>query len=695
MTHRLSAATAVTTVLRAQSVAIIGASDDGRKPSGRTLRYLGRYGFAGRIYPVNPHRDTVQGFPAVARIADIPEPCDLAVIFASGYSETGPEGGELERSLVATADAAGVRLIGPNCVGVVIGGTNLTATFMTGLDQSRFSLRDDGIAFVSQSGAMGAFILNLAQSAGIGLGRFFSVGNEADLSLSDIVDGLIAEGSTRVIAGYVEGITDGPAFAAALARAQWHGIPVCLIKVGASERGAAAAASHTGALAGADRVYGSVFDRYGVQRADSVEQLLDFTRMLSAPRQPLGSRMTIVTLSGGAGALMTDYADELGIDVFPWSQEWRARLDAVLPSFASTANPVDVTGAIAADLDLLSDAVRIGLENPDTDVLMIVLGNLEAEEDEICARIGQISVSTDKPIVVTWVGGSGRPSALLADIGVPVFSDPARGMRAVAAAIRWNASTPPEPEAQDEKSRANHGILADDTFDEVGGKRLLASAGVPTVREEAVDDVEGAVRAAAALGYPVVVKLLSAEVAHKSDIGGVRLGLGDDNAVRAAATDILDVARRLKIGDARLVVQAAVDAVHEVILGMATDPTFGPVIAVGMGGIFTEVLGDVQLGVAPVDRAEARRMLDRLRGIGVLRGSRGGVAVNEDELVDVIVAFSRLAVDLGDRVESIEINPLLIDRNGHPLAVDALVIPRTDAPTGSGTSALSEMGVHG
>lgn len=690
----------ISTILRARSVAVVGASEDGRKPSGRTVRYLRTYGFDGSIHPINPNRDTVQGLPAVTSIADLREQCDLAVIvlpqtlvtdairecgeagirvaivFASGYSEIGAEGARREQELVDAAREAGVRVIGPNCVGVVAAATNLTATFMTGLDQDRFTLHDDGIAFVSQSGAMGAFILNLAQSIGVGLGRFFSVGNEADLTFSDIVDGLIDEGSTRVIAGYVEGITDGPRFERALARAQERGIPVVLVKVGTSERGAAAAASHTGALAGTDRVYSAVFERYGVHRADSVEQLLDMVRMLASPRQPRGEKMTIVTLSGGAGALMTDYAEDLGIDVFPWAPEWRTRLDAVLPAFASTVNPVDMTGAIAGDLDLLSNSVRIGVENPDTHSLMIVLGNMEAEEDDACARIAQIARSSETPVIVTWVGGSGRAASLLAPAGVPVFSDPARAMRAVSAAIRSSRPALSEDPAPDRGAApaalAHFDVRA---ADEVAAKALLAAYGVPTVAERACETAEDAVRAAEQFGFPVVVKLLSSEVAHKSDIGGVRLGLADAAAVRVAAEDILAISARLGLADARLVVQRGIAGVHEIILGMSTDPTFGPVVAVGMGGVFTELLADVQLGVAPLSPSEARRMLESLQGIRILRGMRGTRAADENELIDAVVAFSHLAADLAGTVDSVEINPLLIDAEGHPVAVDALVIP--------------------
>ena len=698
--------TPVELLLNAKSIAIIGASDSGIKPSGRTQRYLDKYGFSGTIYPINPTRETVQGVRAYASLDDLPEVPDLAVIvlpqaavegaiehcgrvgisfaivFASGYAELGADGAALQESLVATARRAGVRILGPNSVGAVSAQNAATTTFMTGLDQDRFDLSDEGIAFVSQSGAMGGFILNMAHGAGLGVGRFFSTGNEADLSLPEIVTDLVDEGSTRVILGYVEGIRDGEAFQSALASARAADIPVAVMKVGRSTRGAAAAASHTGALAGSDAVFDGVFDRHDVHRATDVEHLLDLGRVFSQVSRPAGNRISIVTLSGGAGVLMTDYAEDLGLDVFTWSEPWQDRMRQVLPPYASFTNPIDTTGAIAADQVMMTDALEVCLENPDTDMLLVLLGNLEMEEGPICERIIEIASRTDKPILVTWVGGSGYPERTLSAHGIPTFSEPVRTMRAASALARWaersatdapQTSRPSQPEIDlgvlDEAAARGKSYL-----DEVAAKSLLTSAGVRAVREVETDSADGAWAAAQDIGLPIVLKLLSDEVAHKTEHNAVRVGLGDEQEIRSAAEEILAVARTLDLTDQRLVVQQMLPSTTELILGMTTDPVFGPVILLGIGGVLTEVVADVQIRPSPVTVSEARGMIDQLRGVALLRGVRGRVAVDEDDLAAMVSAFSELCTAAASTVESIEINPLLVDDRGLAVAVDALVV---------------------
>lgn len=690
---------AVEILMTARSVAIIGASDNGNKASGRTQRYLRKYGFTGQVYPINPRRSVVQGEPAYPSVADVPGDVDvaiivlpqamveeavrdcgragirLAIIFASGYAEVGGDGILAQESLTRTAREAGVRIIGPNGNGAVFAPSRLTAGFMTGLDQNRWELKDDGIAFVSQSGAMGAFILNMAQTEGLGMGRFISTGNEIDLSLSELVEQLVQEGSTRAVLGYIEGIRDGEAFLRSLGTAAAHDVPVVLMKVGRSEKGAAAAASHTGSLAGADSVYEGIFERYGVQRAESTQDLIDYGRIFASDRRPRGNRVTIVTLSGGAGALMTDYADDLGLDVVPWEGQWRERMASGLPSFASVGNPIDVTGAIAGDPRILTHAATVALKHPDTDAVIVLLGNMEAEEEQVCAQLVDLAATTDKPLLVTWVGGSGAAPRFLNTRGVPAFSDPLRAMRALAAGVRF--ATRPPVDVAEATSALRVGGTSEDFSDEIAAKQLLARAGIPVVPEGAAHTPDEAVALAEAAGYPVVVKLLSAEVAHKSELGVVKLGLTDGDGVRRAAEDILERAGHAGVQDRRLVVQKMISAEAELILGSTTDPVFGPVTMLGIGGVFAEVVADVQVRPAPVSEQEAARMIEQLKGVDLLRGARGRVPADEKALASAVSAFSQLALDLRADAESIEINPLLIDGAGQPVAVDALVIPRT------------------
>jgi len=697
----------VSHLLRARSVAVVGASDDGTKASGRTLRYLLRYGYQGSIYPVNSRRETVQGLEAYASLTDLPEVPDLAVIvlpaatvleilrecgevgigvaivFASGFAEMGQAGVQAQEELVTVARKVGVRVLGPNCVGAVGAADNLTAAFMTGLDQERFELKDQGVAFVTQSGAMGAFILNMAQSTGLGLGRFVSTGNEADISLPEVIEGLVEDPTTRVVLGYVEGIREAPSFRAALEFARDRDVPVALMKVGRSARGAVAAQSHTGALAGQDTVYDGLFEQYGVFRAIDVDHLLDLGRILASTKRPGGPRVSIVTLSGGAGVLMTDAAEDVGLEVPRWDDEWAERMSAVLPAFASVRNPIDTTGVIASDQQVLRDAVDICLQHPGTDVVMVMLGNMEREEDSICRMLAKSAATSAKPIVVVWVGGSGRPVEILAEQGIPAFPEPVRAVRAVAALVQWSArgggsrglvSNPDGTVAPSAQPNWKRCASVTRTLDEVAAKRLLRRQGIRTVLEHEVLDPSGAVDAARQIGFPVVLKLLSEEVPHKSDHDLVKVGLLDESAVRSAAEQMLGTAMAMGVTDRRLVVQSLVSSSTELLLGMRRDPIFGPVIALGIGGVLTELAADVQVRLPPLTALDVEAMMAGLRYRTVLEGARGRIPVNRKALIATVLAFSELVAEHGSELDSLEINPLLVDENGLPVAVDALAV---------------------
>ncbi|MFC5676395.1 acetate--CoA ligase family protein [Aeromicrobium endophyticum] len=705
MSTRSTASEVVSLLLHATAITIVGASDNGAKASGRTMRYLRKYGYKGDIYPVNPSRETVQGEPAYASIEQLPAVPDVAVIvlpkaavaaaieacgakgirfaivFAAGYAEVGAEGAQEQAELAAVAERAGVRFLGPNSVGAVMAAEAVTTAFMTGLDQDRFALRDDGVAFVSQSGAMGGFVLNMAQSDGLGVGRFFSTGNEADLALGELMEGLVDEGSTRAMLAYVEGVRDGEAFCRALEKAQRARVPVVLMKVGRSERGAVAAASHTGALAGSDAVLDGILERYGAQRAEDVEQLVDFGRVFAANRIPRGRKVSIMTISGGAGVLMTDYAEDLGLDVFEWDQPWQRRMAEILPMYAPVSNPIDTTGAIAADQQILTDGLQLCLDNPETDIAIVLLGNLEMEEDGLCDRIIEVAAGSDKPILVAWVGGSGNPRRILSSAGVPTFTDPVRAMRAAAALADWALAEPPAPSPAGPSSELSVlkdrlAAMADDgvsMLHEMQSKKVLAQSGIPVTREIEARSPAEARAAADEIGLPVVLKLLSDEVEHKSDIGGVKLGLADLDAVEDAAAEVLAIADRLELTERSVVVQESVTGGAELILGATHDPTFGPVVVVGLGGIFTEVLRDVAMRPAPIDPGEARRMVASLRGVALLRGTRGLPVADESRLAAAISDFSRAFAEISPAVESIDVNPLVITGSGGVMALDGVV----------------------
>lgn len=686
----------------ASSVAIVGASSNGLKAAGRTLRYLQRYEFRGDIYPINPHRDTVQGLTCYPNLAALPvvpelvvvvlpasevietvEECGrlgvpAAIVFASGFAETGPAGKALQDELAQVARRHHIRILGPNSNGAVGVSSGLTATFMSGIDDDELTLRDDGVAFVTQSGAMGAFILTQAQSSALGVNRFASTGNEMDVTSSEMIGALAQDPATRVILGYIEGVQDPQGLRAALATAESNEIPVCLMKVGRSTAGAAAALSHTGALAGEDAVFDGLLSQYGAIRATDVDHLLDLGRIFALCDTPTGRRLSIVTLSGGAGVLMADAAEDHGLTVAPWDDMWAEKLQARLPSFASVRNPIDVTGALVTDPTLLSGALEVCAEHPDTDVIVVMLGNMQKQEPEVCDIISAAASRTSKPIITVWVGGTGHAVRRLAEAGLACFTEPVRAVRAIAALTHGlppaDAHGHEVPKTQSDAESKSDPLEPASVVDEVEAKKRLAACGIPTVAEREATTVADACAAADELGYPVVVKVLSTEVAHKSDLGLVATSLATSADVERASERIVQRTVELGISDRRLVVQRMVSSQTELILGMRRDPVFGPVIVLGIGGVLTEITADVQIRLPPVASRDALAMMDGLEYAALLRGPRGRVPVDREALAAVIQRFSGFVAEQGEALESLEINPLLIDGDGHPVAVDALLV---------------------
>lgn len=698
--ERPAADDAIDALFHAHRVAVIGASADANRPGGRTLRYLSRYGFTGAVHGVHPTLESAQGFPCVASIADVPGPVDVAVItlragsvaaaveacgaagvrvaivYASGFAELDDHGAALQRELTATARRVGVRLIGPNSNGVVAAAAGLPLTFMSGIDDPDLTLRDDGAVFLSQSGAMGAFILQQAQASGFGLGRFVSTGNEADLSMAELLAAVVNDTSTRVVLLYLEGIADPIGLGRALDRARSRSVPVVVMKVGRSAAGARAAASHTGALAGSDEVLDGFLAQHGAIRAHTIDQLLDHGRMLTHAPRPVGDRISIITLSGGAGVLATDAAEDHALRVPAWDGPWREQLAQVLPAFAGTANPIDVTGALLADTSLLAKTLDVAVRHEGSDIVLVILGNMQTQEAEACAMITAAARATTKPVVTVWVGGTGRTPALLAEQGLAGFTEPVRAIDSLAALVRV-AGVAGTPVQVDEHSvprpQSSPKSPTPVTWDEVRSKELLARHGISTVAEEAVDDPDSAAAAAARLGWPVVVKFLSAQVAHKSDLGLVELGLTDEEQVRSVARGML--ARAPQVADRRLVVQAMVAGQTELILGMKRDPVFGPVVLLGVGGVLAEVTADVQVRVPPLSLDDAHSMMDTLAHASVLDGVRGRPATDRNALARLICLFAEASV--ATELESVEANPVLINQRGMPVVVDALAVERT------------------
>jgi acyl-CoA synthetase (NDP forming) len=693
------ATSGVAAVLEARSVALVGASDNRAGVSGRVLRYLRDWGFTGGVYPVNPRRAQVQGercWPDLASLPEVPELAVLAVparaavqamrecaevgvraavVLSAGFAESGPEGARLQDELLATARTGGVRVLGPNCIGAFNSGTGLAATFATALDGAIPTAGSVGI--VSQSGAYGAHVAYLAGQRGLGVRYLVTTGNEPDVDLAEALLWMAGRPEIDVILAYAEGVKDGPRFLEALRVAHAARKPIVLLKVGRSAVGAEAARSHTAALTGSDQVYDAVLARYGVHRAESTEEQLDIAYACAHARPRAGDRLGIVTVSGGVGIQLADSAERHGLAVPPMPiQAQRAVLDLI--PYASAANPVDCTAQALNHMDVFVAAWKVMLAEGGFDALVGFFTTMPLSANFAGRLRESIEAGTadrgDRLVVLSFVA---EPETVreYERSGFLVFEDTDRAVRAVAALARLGATfdrplPTPLPPARALPRRA---------YTEVEATSLLAAAGVPTLPQRLAPDVDGAVAAAEELGHPVALKIVSPDIGHKSDVGGVALGLSGAGAVRAAHRAVLAAVRE-KAPAARIdgvLVTPLAPLGVETIVGARIDPVFGPVVALGLGGVFVEVLRDVVLRPAPVTRDEAAAMVTALRGAALLAGARGTDPVDVDALAAAVVAVSEFAATHRADLASVEVNPLVVLPAGQGCrALDAVVVTR-------------------
>lgn len=693
---------AVQALLAPRSIAILGASADFNKINGRTLKALLDKRYAGAIYPVNPKYPEIAGLRCYPDVASIPGPVDLAVVavpakmvassirelgrkqtraavvFSSGFSEIGGDGVAREQELRDAIHESGVRVLGPNCLGLINGYDNVMATF------SQFSLgptEPGPAAFVTQSGALGTATAGMARRRGLNFGYFVNTGNETDLNFVDVMREVMADPRIKVGAGYIEGLKDGPGLLALAGEMLEAGKPMIITKVGRTQAGARAIASHTGSLAGADAVFDGVVRQHGIVRARSDEQLLDFTEVFTKCALPAGRGLGIMTRSGGAGALMADRAEELGLTVAALGAETTAALKKVVPVFGSTRNPVDITAQGLVDPGIMRESLKIMLADPAVDVGIVWFAFTEKEADATVRTLVDAKEQSQKPFVVSWVGVPERALKSLQQAGIPCLRGAEPAVDAVAALVNYAQAR--REWLADAAARAE---LPQPAFDMPGGSgvqstqaaaRALTACGVKLSPAEFAGSAAAAAAAAARFGYPVALKVESRDIPHKTEAGGVKLGLRDAAQVRAAYAEIMDNARRHDAA-AKLdgvIVQPMIAGDVELVVGLKNDPVFGPVVMAGLGGIYVEVLKDVAFRKAPVSPATAGRMLDGLKAAAVLQGVRGKPAVDRKSLEALISAVSVFGAAAGERLEELDVNPVLAGPAG-ATAVDWLLITR-------------------
>lgn len=693
-------------LFRPRSVAILGASTDRARIGGRPVYGLRVAGFAGPVYPVNPKYGEVAGYPCYPALEAVPGDVDLALvalpaaqipaalaqcvakrvraasIFSSGFAELGGASGTIEADLARAARAAGVRLLGPNCMGTMNPALGFIGTFTSTIGDH--APEAGPVSVASQSGAFGAHVFTLLRRVPVGIDLWATTGNQADVEIADCIEYMAHSARTRVIAVCVEGVRDGVKFARALATAAAHGKPVVVLKLGRSAVGAAAVASHTAALAGSDAVFDAVLKAHGAYRAQRVDEFVEVVQALGLGRRPAAPTLGIASVSGGFGVLMADAAADLRLALPPLPAAAQARLRALVP-FAATRNPLDLTAQFINEPALVEPMLDAVLDAADYGSLLLFIGaagDIPALIDRLLPGLVRVA-QRHGDRVLALCGLTQRDTRMrLQQAGFLVFEDPTLAVMALAALAHRGGRPSGVPDSVTEvrpappllaAMAAPAGPAAPTTLDEWEAKALLRAAGIGVVEGRVARSTDEAVEAARALGYPVAMKVLSAAITHKTDVGGVRLDLADDAAVRSAHAGIVaDVRARAGLAVGAVLVERMARGGVELILGVQRDPVFGPVVLVGLGGIHVETLADTALRVCPIDADGAHAMLRELKGFGVLAGARGD-PLDVAALAETLARLSRFACDHAADIASVDINPYLLTRTSG-VALDAVIV---------------------
>jgi acetate---CoA ligase (ADP-forming) len=699
-----------------RSVALIGASTEQNKLSGRPFRFFREYGYAGNVYPVNPKYPEIAGVPCFANLSDIPGEVDLAVItlpatavpealaecgtkgvkaaaiISSGFAEVGGEGVRLQEELQRIALENGIAVCGPNCSGFVYFPEKVTATFSVGLDGG---FPEAGpAAFISQSGALSSYILGAAKERGLAFRYWITTGNECVLSFTDYLQYVLEDPEVRLVLGYLEDARDGQAFQAAACTALVLDKPLIIMKTGRSEAGAKASVSHTGSLAGADEVYQAVFSKNGVLRAENLDELFDLALLAQAPRRPRGKRVQVVSISGAAGILMADVGNEFGLEFADLSDTTKDELQKIMPTFASITNPMDVTAEAVARPGLLSQAAEVILKDPNVDNLVMFFGIVPGAHEKLATAMARVAQGTDKLVMMTWFP---LPRAdiwmSLARAGVPVFPEPARGIRALGKMAQYVEAREKVLSLQPGAStkEINLGSEIENILDqaknqgrnalsEVEAKSLLKALGLTVPRGGLARNAAEARSVASSIGGPVALKASSPDLLHKTEAGVIRLGVEGPDDVERAFEEIVAKAKKWDPQarlDGVLVEEMIGGDTREVIVGARQDVRFGPIVTFGLGGVFVEAIRDFAVWPAPLSLDEAGEMIRRIRGYRILTAFRGHPAADFEAVAQVLCDVGQLAYQWQERIAELEINPLFVLPEGSGVIVgDALAVLR-------------------
>ena len=696
-----------------KSIAVIGANDRQGSVGAALIDNLIQGGYDGIIIPVNPRHDTVRGLKSYRAITEVEPPPEMAIvatpiatapeivrqcvragaqgviIISAGGKELGEEGAFIEEQIHGAAEGSGMRIIGPNCMGVIRPAKNLNATFAGDMPAK------GSLAVISQSGAICAAILDRAAGGNVGFSHFVSVGSMLDVDYGDLIDYLGSDGSVKAILLYMENLTNPRKFMSA-ARAVSRIKPIIVLKAGKSKIGARAASTHIGAMAGEDAVYDAAFKRAGIVRVPTLGRLFDCAELMAKQPRPAGTRLAIITNGGGPGVMATDTLGEYGLEPAPLSDEFTARLGEILPPYWSRGNPIDILGN--ATLERYGSVIELCLASKDFDGILIIMvpQDLTAPE-EVAATLVQLARRKRVPIFACWMGGRRVAAAvdILNKANIPTYETPERAVRAFLYMVEYTknlellSQAPPKlPDLyfnRDQVFRTIYECFEQETelLSEIQSKEVLAAYGIPVNPTVLAVSADEAVALAADMDMPVAMKLVSPDISHKSDAGGVQLDLRNEEDIRQAFGRIM-IGARAHNAEARITGVALqpfiAGADFELLLGSKTDDNFGPVLCFGSGGVYAELLDDKALGLPPLNRLLARRMMEATRIMPLLNGNRNTQPADLEKLEEILVRLSQLVIDFPEIIE-MDINPVLI-KSGEPCAVDARIrIRRNEEPT--------------
>jgi len=693
-------------IIRPQSLAVVGASAQVGKIGHTVMDKLVKGGYEGKIYPINPSTPEIMGFQTYKSVLDVPGPIDSAVIvvpakfveqvvdecgrkgvkgliiITSGFSEVGQK--EMEVNLVKLAHSYGMRIVGPNIVGVLSNSDKLNASFAPFLPYPGKS------SLVTQSGALLIAMDAATYTRHVGFDKLISIGNMSDIDFADFISWFDKDENTSCICLYVEGFKDGRRFIEASKKVNK---PIIALKAGVSAHGAAAAASHTGSLAGAAKIYGAAFQQAGVVQASDLDNLFDRTLALSLQPPMKGDNLLIITNGGGVGVLATDSAEKYGIPLKFAPADVQAELKKHMPEFGSAKNPVDLTGM--AGEDWYFDSIKFAYAHNWVDGLVVLYCETAMTDPVGIAksikRAIEESGANGKPVCVSFVGGERSMAGMswLVENGIPAYGAPDLAVNAIAslreyARMREILNEPENNCLENDRDSAVKVIekaRADgrDALTEIEAKQVFSAYGLPVAQTELASTEDEAVSLAKKIGFPIVMKIVSPDILHKSDAGGVKVNIKDEQAVRENFQTIIRNAKAYK-ADANIhgvAIQEMAPWGTEVILGSVNDATFGPTMMFGLGGIFVEVLKDVTFRVAPVTSGQATRMLGEIRGAPILAGVRGEAPRDQAVLADTICKYSAMIMDLVDEIAESDANPVLVYEEGKGLkVVDARILLR-------------------